>query len=84
MNKQRDYRTALARELVRRHALLVAEFAMSRHFPGSRADSTALAVGIDGYCREIAGTRDLSWQHCVAAVVWFIGTDGGTVKEAGR
>jgi hypothetical protein len=84
VSRQRDYRTALARELVRRHALLVAELAMSRHFPGGRADSAALAAGIEGYCRDIAGTRDLSWQHCVAAVVWFIGTDGAPVKEPGR
>jgi hypothetical protein len=84
VSKHRDYRTALARELVRRHAVLVAEFAMSRHFPGGRADSAALAAGIEGYCREIAGTRDLSWQYCAAAVVWFIGTDGGSVKEPSR
>jgi hypothetical protein len=84
VSKQRDYRTALARELVRRQAALAAEFVMSRHFPGGRADSAALAAGIEGYCREMAGTRDLSWQYCVAAVVWFIGTEGGAVKEPGR
>lgn len=76
MSKQRDPRTAIARELHRRYALLVSEFAMSQHFPGPRADAKALAAGIDGFCSEVAGTRDLSWQYCVAAVVWFVATDG--------
>jgi hypothetical protein len=76
MSKQRDARTAIARELHRRYAQLVAELAMSSYFPGPRADSTALAAGIDQFCTERAGTRDLSWQYCVAAIVWFVATDG--------
>jgi hypothetical protein len=76
MDGHRDYRGALGRELHRRYALLVAEFSMSRHFPGSAAGSAALAAGLDAYCRDVAGTRELSWQYCVAAAVWFIGTDG--------
>ena len=76
MSKQRDARTAIARELHRRYAGLVAELAMSDHFPGPRAESTALGASIDGFCSEVAGTRDLSWQYCVAAIVWFVATDG--------
>lgn len=78
MTKQRDARTAIARELHRRYALLVAEFAMSERFPGPRADTAALAAGIDGFCTDVAGTRDLSWQYCVAAIVWFVASDGAT------
>lgn len=76
MSKQRDARTAIARELHRRYAALVAELAMSEFFPGPRADTAALASGIDGFCSDVAGTRDLSWQYCVAAVVWFVARDG--------
>ena len=36
----------------------------------------ALATGLERYCRDVAGTRELSWQYCVAAAVWFIATDG--------
>src|SRR6185503_14850296 len=68
----------LARELHRRYAGLVAELAMSEFFPGPRADTAALATGIDGFCTDVAGTRDLSWQYCVAAVVWFVASDGAT------
>lgn len=77
MDKNRDYRPALERELHHRYAVVVAELVMSRHFPGSAAPTPALAAGIESYCRELAGTRALSWQYCVAAVVWFIGTAGG-------
>jgi hypothetical protein len=76
MSKERDARTAIAREVHRRYALLVSELAMSDHFPGPRADGNALAKGIDGFCTDVAGTRDLSWQYCVAAIVWFVATDG--------
>jgi hypothetical protein len=78
MTRQRDARTAIARELHRRHAALVAELAMSEFFPGPRADTAALATGIDGFCTDVAGTRDLSWQYCVAAIVWFVARDGAT------
>ena len=76
MSRQRDARTAIARELDRRYAALVAQLAMSEFFPGPRADTAALAAGIDGFCSDVAGTRDLSWQYCVAAVVWFVASDG--------
>ncbi len=75
-SKQHNARTAIARELHRRYAVLVAELAMSSFFPGPRASTAALANGIDGFCTEVAGTRDLSWQYCVAAIVWFVATDG--------
>jgi hypothetical protein len=78
LSKQRDARSAIARELHRRYAALVAELAMSDFFPGPRASSAALAAGIDGFCSDVAGTRDLSWQYCVAAITWFIARDGTT------
>ena len=76
MSKQKDAKTAIARELHRRYAGLVAEMALSPRFPGAHADGPALAKGIDGFCTDVAGTRDLSWQYCVAAIVWFVATDG--------
>jgi hypothetical protein len=81
LGKQRDARTAIARELHRRYAALVAELAMSSAFPGPRATTAALATAIDGFCTEVAGTRDLSWQYCVAAIAWFVAT-GGATEEA--
>ena len=76
MSKHRDARSAIARELHRRRAALVTELALSEFFPGPRAATAALATGIDGFCTDVAGTRDLSWQYCVAAIVWFVASDG--------
>jgi len=76
MENRRDYRVAIEHELSRRYAILVAELVTSPQFPGSTAGNPALAAGIEGYCRELASRRALSWQYCVAAAVWFIGTDG--------
>jgi hypothetical protein len=76
MSKQAGARSAIARELHRRHAALVAELALSEFFPGPRADTAALATGIDGFCTDVAGTRELSWQYCAAAIVWFVARDG--------
>ena len=84
MSKQRDARTAIARELHHRYAQLVAELAMSKYFPGPRADRKGLATGIDGFCTDVAGTRDLSWQYCVAAIVWFVATDGADPEGTSR
>ena len=78
LSKQRDARTAIARELYRRYAALVSELAMSDFFPGPRATSAALATAIDAFCSDVAGTRDLSWQYCAAAIAWFIARDGAT------
>jgi hypothetical protein len=72
MANNRDFKTAFARELHRRYAILVAEFSMSRHFPGSAADHAGLATGLEAYCRDVEGTRQLAWQTCISAVVWFI------------
>ncbi len=77
MSKAKDYRTEIVRELDRRYAILVAELAMSPAFPGSHADGQQLATAIDAYCHDVAGTREMSWQYCVAAIVWFVGTGGG-------
>lgn len=76
MERRRDYRVAIEHELQRRYAILVSELVTSPQFPGSGAGNTALAAGIEGYCRALASRRALSWQYCVAAAVWFIGTDG--------
>lgn len=78
MMKQKDARKAVRNELDRRYAGLVAELAMAPGFPGARAETKALATSIDRFCTEVAGTRDLSWQYCAAAIAWFVATDGAS------
>jgi hypothetical protein len=78
MDKHKDYRAALEHELDRRYGLVVAEYVMSHHYPGSHASNVQLGAGIESYCRELSGSRALAWQYCVSAVVWFIGNHGAT------
>jgi hypothetical protein len=74
MNRSKDVREAILAELRRRYATLLAEYRLSRHYlPGSPRDAE-LGARLDAYCVEYADQHVLSWQHCVAAVVWFIGT----------
>jgi len=75
MEKNKDYRAALERELRKRYAIMVGQFVMSRHFPKSTAGNAALATGLEAHCRELAGMKDVSWQYCVAAIAWFIATE---------
>ncbi|MFC1611528.1 hypothetical protein ACFL6C_11260 [Myxococcota bacterium] len=74
MKRHRNYRRELRRELRRRYGSLVAGFGLSTH-PACEAETgECLARGIDAYCLEYADTHNLSWQHCTAAVTWFIAT----------
>jgi hypothetical protein len=66
VNSGGDYRGAMRVELARRRAGLVADLALSQ--PGSEAD---LPARIDRFCAS--RDRDLAWQRCAAAVVWYIG-----------
>lgn len=76
MSEHTNYRRAMLGELRRRYAALVAE--MTMFHPSSRQDQdpTELARAIDGYCLTVSKIRSLSWQHCSAAIIWFIGTSG--------
>ncbi len=72
MKKNKKFRPAIRNELRRRYAELVTEFGLSRFY---EPNPGGLAAGIDGYCRHITHKRGLSWQYCISAIVWFIGTN---------
>jgi hypothetical protein len=74
MNKSKDVRQAMLSELRRRYAMLVIEYTMSKHVLAGSPSDVELAPRIDAYCRDDAHRQGLSWQHCVAAIVWFMGT----------
>ncbi len=74
MKESDNYRDGLSAELRRRYARLVTGLYLKVPVPADAAPET-LAAAVDGYCLDIAGQRSrLSWTHCAAAVVWFIGT----------
>ncbi len=81
MNEHRNYRTELLAELRRRYARLVTGLYLDASLAVG-APPEVLAQAIDTYCLDVAGRRRrLSWSHCVAAVVWFIGTSRGEETE---
>lgn len=69
MREHSDYREEMLKELHRHYARLVLEFGLSSHFP---EPGQSLGAGIDQYCRSSAYARQISWQYCVSAIVWFI------------
>ena len=69
---RRGFRQALENLLRTRYAGLVVEMSMSVE-PAALGDDQ-LPATIDSYCRTVSGTRELSWQHCASAVVWFVAT----------
>jgi hypothetical protein len=79
MKRHRDYRHQLRAELRRRYGTLVTDLMLSQHLKCAAGDRDCLTAAIDAYCLEYADTRSLSWQHCAAAVIWFV----GTAKEEG-
>lgn len=69
-----DVRAALEAATQRAYARLAADFAL-----GGKGQ---LPAAIDGYCLEgRAKVRVLPWNRCVAALVWYIGTNAGRQEQ---
>ncbi len=66
VNRGGDYRAAMRAELRVRYAALAADFALAE--PGAAGD---LPARIDRFCAR--PDRELAWQRCAAALVWYIG-----------
>jgi hypothetical protein len=81
MRQHQDFRHHMRAELHRRYGALVTELTLSRHFRCAPDDRECLANGIHDFCIDYADTRSLSWQHCAAAVTWFISTTRATEDD---
>ncbi len=66
VNQGGDYRAAMHAELRVRYAALAADFGLAG--PGVAGD---LPARIDRFCAR--PDRELAWQRCAAALVWYIG-----------
>lgn len=69
-----DYRAAMRAELLVRHAALAADLILAE--PGADGD---LPARIDRFCAR--PDRELAWQRCAAALVWYIGAHDGATRE---
>jgi hypothetical protein len=68
MQKTKDYRQELLRQMKRLQGSLAVELGLSAGVQGASE-----AGEIDRYCLATADKSRLSWQSCAAALVWFIG-----------
>lgn len=73
-----DLRQALTARLQQKYARIVTQFALSDYSDCGQEKSSestlCYAKGIDQFCLDYTNRESLSWQYCVGAVVWFIGT----------
>lgn len=73
-NTDDDYRTAMATRLQQKYARIVTHFSLTEASDCDNDDFECLAKGLDQFCLDYTNTQSLSWQHCMSASLWFIGT----------
>lgn len=75
--KSNEVHEAMAARLQQKYAGIATRFALYDHPDCTDDDLECRARAIDTFCLAYTNSESLSWQYCVAALVWFI----GTVKE---
>ena len=73
-NKKSDFREAMTNRLQQKYARIVTQFSMTDAADCRDTDFNCLSRGLDQFCLDYANTQSLSWQHCIGASLWFIGT----------
>jgi hypothetical protein len=69
-----DHRTAIANRLQQKYARIVTQFSLTEAAKCDDNDFECLAKGLDQFCLDYTNSQSLSWQYCVSATLWFIGT----------
>jgi hypothetical protein len=73
-NTSDDFRTALTNKLRQKYGKIVAHFSLSPWSECLKEDFKCLAKGLDQFCLDYTNSQSLSWQYCISASLWFIGT----------
>ena len=73
-NTNDDFRTAMMSRLQQKYARIVTHFSLTEGSDCANEDFDCLAKGLDQFCLDYTNTQSLSWQHCMSASLWFIGT----------
>jgi len=73
-NTSYDFRTAMANRLQQKYARIVMEFYLTKESDCDNNNFNCLAKGLDQFCLNYTNTNSLSWQYCMSASIWFIGT----------
>ncbi len=73
-NTSHDFRTAMASRLQQKYARIVTHFSLTQGADCDSKDFKCLAKALDQFCLDYTNTQSLSWQYCMSASLWFIGT----------
>ena len=73
-NTNYDFRTAMSNRLQQKYSRIVAEYFLKKESECGDKDFKCLARGLDQFCLGYTNTQSLSWQYCMSASLWFIGT----------
>ncbi|VUD41731.1 hypothetical protein TDB9533_00549 [Thalassocella blandensis] len=76
-----DVKQAMMARLQQKYARIVTLFAMSDYSDCKPEDTACLAQGLDQFCLDYTNRESLSWQYCVSAAVWFMGTASNSEKH---
>lgn len=73
-NTSYDFRTAMTNRLQQKYSRIVTEFYLTKESECNNKDFECLAKGLDRFCLNYTNRNSLSWQYCMSASIWFIGT----------
>lgn len=73
-NAGSDYRSVITDYLQKKYARIVTQFSLSEASSCKNNDYHCLARALDRFCLDYTNAHSLSWQYCVSASLWFIGT----------
>ncbi len=73
-NTNYDFRTAMTSRLQQKYSRIVTEFFLKKESDCDDKDYECLARELDKFCLGYTNTHSLSWQYCISASLWFIGT----------
>jgi len=72
--KEYSFRTAFENRLLQKYARIVTQFSLSNAANCENNDFHCLALALDQFCLDYTNSNSLSWQYCMSASLWFIGT----------
>jgi len=73
-NSGDDFRAALTNRLQQKYGSLVTDFSLTPWSDCEKDNTKCLAAGLDQFCLDYTNSKSLSWQYCVSASLWIIGT----------
>ena len=75
MKKHKNFKRHLNMSLENQYSLIVAELLVDEDFDCTDVDNNCLGERTSSFCNRYSQGNSLSWQHCVSAILWHIGSN---------